>query len=124
MVVTEIFKSIQGEGTRAGLPCIFVRLTGCHLRCAWCDTVYAFHGGRRCSLDEVLETVRVFARTGASRIPLVEPHRRRIAAASGNSRACREAALSRRMVPAIPAAAPRTIGHSPRPFAVDPSRTA
>ena len=45
MVITEIFKSIQGEGTRAGLPCIFVRLTGCNLRCTWCDTAYAFHGG-------------------------------------------------------------------------------
>src|SRR5258708_39143021 len=45
MVITEIFKSIQGEGTRAGLPCIFVRLTGCNLRCTWGDTAYAFHGG-------------------------------------------------------------------------------
>src|SRR6202171_2012440 len=47
MIITEIFKSIQGEGTRAGLPCIFVRLTGCNLRCAWCDTAYAFHGGKQ-----------------------------------------------------------------------------
>jgi 7-carboxy-7-deazaguanine synthase len=45
MFITEIFRSIQGEGTRAGLPCIFVRLTGCNLRCTWCDTAYAFHGG-------------------------------------------------------------------------------
>src|SRR5579864_9029354 len=57
MVITEIFKSIQGEGTRAGLPCIFVRLTGCNLRCTWCDTSYAFHGGTPMSVDEVLEQV-------------------------------------------------------------------
>jgi len=53
MFVTEIFKSIQGEGTRAGLPCIFVRLTGCNLRCTWCDTAYAFHGGTKMSVAEV-----------------------------------------------------------------------
>ena len=53
MIVTEIFKSIQGEGTRAGLPCIFVRLTGCNLRCTWCDTAYAFHGGKKMSVEEV-----------------------------------------------------------------------
>jgi len=53
MIITEIFKSIQGEGTRAGLPCIFVRLTGCNLRCTWCDTAYAFHGGKKMSLEEV-----------------------------------------------------------------------
>src|ERR1700682_4211845 len=58
MVITEIFKSIQGEGTRAGLPCIFVRLTGCNLRCVWCDTAYAFHGGSKLSLDEVMRKVR------------------------------------------------------------------
>ena len=61
MVITEIFKSIQGEGTRAGLPCVFVRLTGCNLRCTWCDTVYAFHGGTKASVDEVLEKVRELA---------------------------------------------------------------
>jgi len=53
MVITEIFKSIQGEGTRAGLSCIFVRLTGCNLRCTWCDTAYAFHGGKKMSVEEV-----------------------------------------------------------------------
>jgi 7-carboxy-7-deazaguanine synthase len=57
MVITEIFKSIQGEGTRAGLPCIFVRLTGCNLRCTWCDTAYAFHGGKKMSVEEVLRRV-------------------------------------------------------------------
>ena len=57
MFITEIFKSIQGEGTRAGLPCIFVRLTGCNLRCTWCDTAYAFHGGQKVTVDEVMERV-------------------------------------------------------------------
>ncbi|HEY6267075.1 MAG TPA: radical SAM protein [Candidatus Acidoferrum sp.] len=57
MVITEIFKSIQGEGTRAGLPCVFVRLTGCNLRCTWCDTAYAFQGGKKMSVKEVLARV-------------------------------------------------------------------
>ena len=57
MFITEIFKSIQGEGSRAGLPCIFVRLTGCNLRCTWCDTTYAFHGGQKMSVEEVVERV-------------------------------------------------------------------
>jgi 7-carboxy-7-deazaguanine synthase len=72
MVITEIFKSIQGEGTRAGLPCIFVRLTGCNLRCTWCDTAYAFHGGTKYSLEEVLAEVRSLAGEGNARISLVE----------------------------------------------------
>ena len=46
LVVNEIFYSIQGESTRAGRPCVFVRLTACDLRCVWCDTAYAFHEGR------------------------------------------------------------------------------
>lgn len=50
--ITEIFKSIQGESTRAGLPCAFVRLTGCSLRCVWCDTAYAFHGGGEMTVDD------------------------------------------------------------------------
>ena len=58
MVVTEIFKSIQGESTFAGLPCVFVRLTGCNLRCHWCDTAYAFHGGQKMSVEAVLVRVR------------------------------------------------------------------
>ena len=57
MTISEIFRSIQGESTRAGLPCIFVRLTGCNLRCTWCDTAYAFHGGTKMSVDEVLARV-------------------------------------------------------------------
>lgn len=55
--VTEIFHSIQGESTWAGLPCTFVRLTGCPLRCVWCDTEYAFHGGERMELDEIIARV-------------------------------------------------------------------
>jgi 7-carboxy-7-deazaguanine synthase len=57
MFITEIFKSIQGESTYAGLPCVFVRLTGCNLRCTWCDTAYAFHGGKKYSVGEVMERV-------------------------------------------------------------------
>jgi 7-carboxy-7-deazaguanine synthase len=72
MVITEIFKSIQGEGTRAGLPCIFVRLTGCNLRCTWCDTAYAFYGGTKQRIEEVLERVREFAGEGDGRVTLVE----------------------------------------------------
>jgi 7-carboxy-7-deazaguanine synthase len=57
MRVTEIFFSIQGEGTRAGRPCVFVRFTGCDLRCVYCDTAYAFHGGRDLRRDEILAEV-------------------------------------------------------------------
>jgi 7-carboxy-7-deazaguanine synthase len=55
--ITEIFKSIQGESTYAGLPCVFVRLTGCNLRCSWCDSEYTFSGGHRMTLEEVFEEV-------------------------------------------------------------------
>ena len=55
--ITEIFKSIQGESMRAGLPCAFVRLTGCSLRCVWCDTAYAFHGGGDMPLSEAVSRV-------------------------------------------------------------------
>ena len=55
--VSEIFHSVQGESTWAGLPCTFVRLTGCPLRCTWCDTEYAFHGGEKMSLDEIVARV-------------------------------------------------------------------
>jgi 7-carboxy-7-deazaguanine synthase len=57
LTVNEIFHSIQGESTFAGEPCVFVRLTACDLRCSWCDTVYAFHEGRKMSVDEVVEEV-------------------------------------------------------------------
>ena len=60
MRVTEIFFSIQGEGTRAGLPCVFVRFTGCDLRCVYCDTAYAFHGGRDLTRGEILAEVARF----------------------------------------------------------------
>lgn len=62
MFITEIFKSIQGESSHAGLPCIFVRLTGCNLRCQWCDTAYAFHGGTKYSIEEILKRVGEFSR--------------------------------------------------------------
>ena len=57
MRVTEIFFSIQGEGTRAGRPCVFVRFTGCDLRCGYCDTAYAFHGGKELGREEILAEV-------------------------------------------------------------------
>jgi 7-carboxy-7-deazaguanine synthase len=66
MRVTEIFHSIQGESTFAGRPCVFVRLTGCPLRCTWCDTEYAFHGGSEQSIDHIVEAVRAYG------CPLVE----------------------------------------------------
>jgi 7-carboxy-7-deazaguanine synthase len=58
--ITEIFHSIQGESTRAGQPCVFVRLTGCPLRCTWCDTEYAFYGGIRMSIEAIVTQVRTF----------------------------------------------------------------
>jgi len=58
--VTEIFYSIQGESTYAGQPCVFIRLTGCPLRCTWCDTEYSFYGGTSRSIDELLATVREY----------------------------------------------------------------
>ena len=57
LTVNEIFYSIQGESTRAGEPCVFVRLTACDLRCSWCDTPYAFHEGRKMTVDEVVAAV-------------------------------------------------------------------
>jgi 7-carboxy-7-deazaguanine synthase len=58
--VTEIFHSVQGESTHAGRPCVFIRLTGCPLRCVWCDTEYAFHGGADMTIDEVIARAQVY----------------------------------------------------------------
>ena len=66
LAVTEIYKSIQGESTWAGLPCIFVRLTGCHLRCVWCDTEYAFYGGEKMAIEDIV------GRCEALDCPLIE----------------------------------------------------
>ena len=66
LTVNEIFHSIQGESTHAGRPCVFVRLTACDLRCSWCDTPYAFHEGRKMSVDEVVAAVETYGS------PLVE----------------------------------------------------
>src|SRR5213596_2275156 len=66
LTVNEIFHSIQGESSRAGSACEFVRLTACDLRCTWCDTPYAFHEGRKRSIDEVVADVRQYE------CPLVE----------------------------------------------------
>src|SRR6185503_4543083 len=66
LTINEIFYSIQGESTRAGRPCVFVRLTACDLRCSWCDTAYAFHEGTKRSIDSVIEEVEGYG------CPLVE----------------------------------------------------
>src|SRR6185436_7219918 len=66
LTVNEIFHSIQGESTRAGRPCVFVRLTACDLRCTWCDTPYAFHEGRSMTVEDVVRTVDQYG------CPLVE----------------------------------------------------
>jgi len=66
LTINEIFHSIQGESSRAGQLCVFVRLTACDLRCSWCDTPYAFHEGRKMSVDEVVSAVE------AHGSPLVE----------------------------------------------------
>jgi 7-carboxy-7-deazaguanine synthase len=76
LTVNEIFFSIQGEGTRSGQPCVFVRLTGCPLRCVWCDTAYAFHEGQKRSEDDVLQEIgrypcRLVLLTGGE--PLAQP---------------------------------------------------
>ncbi len=64
MQITEIYKSIQGESTHAGLPCVFVRLTGCNLRCSWCDSEYTFTGGQRMTLEGVLRSVTGLSPSG------------------------------------------------------------
>jgi 7-carboxy-7-deazaguanine synthase len=65
--ITEIFFSIQGESSFAGLPCVMIRLTGCNLRCTWCDTEYAFHGGSAMTIDEILVETASF---GARRVEI------------------------------------------------------
>lgn len=60
LIVNEIFHSIQGESTHAGRPCVFVRLTGCDLRCTWCDTAYAFHDGQKMSVDDVVTALESY----------------------------------------------------------------
>jgi len=76
LVINEIYLSLQGESTFAGLPCIFVRLTACDLRCSYCDTAYAFTEGKKQSVAEVLEQIRRLAapaiNTINQRLPLVE----------------------------------------------------
>src|SRR5205823_2024026 len=58
--VTEIFRSIQGESTHAGRPCSFIRLTGCPMRCTWCDSEYTFTGGEHFTIDAIMDRVRSF----------------------------------------------------------------
>jgi 7-carboxy-7-deazaguanine synthase len=57
LTITEIYRSLQGESTHAGLPCVFVRLTGCNLRCSWCDSEFSFYGGRKMSREEIFYEV-------------------------------------------------------------------
>ncbi len=74
MQITEIYKSLQGESTHAGLPCVFVRLTGCNLRCAWCDSEYSFYGGKKMSQEEIfLEVTRLSPGGGLVEITGGEP---------------------------------------------------
>src|SRR5215470_2104931 len=64
MQITEIYKSLQGESTYAGLPCVFVRLTGCNLRCTWCDSEYTFTGGKKMSPEQVWDEVKRLSPNG------------------------------------------------------------
>ena len=74
MQITEIYKSLQGESTYAGLPCVFVRLTGCNLRCSWCDTEYSFYGGKKMTPEQVFDAVeRLSPRGGYVEITGGEP---------------------------------------------------
>jgi len=73
MQITEIYRSLQGESSYAGLPCVFVRLTGCNLRCTWCDSEYTFSGGEKMSLQEVEAEVRRLAPSGLVEITGGEP---------------------------------------------------
>ncbi|MBK5259436.1 MAG: 7-carboxy-7-deazaguanine synthase QueE [Thermoanaerobaculia bacterium] len=60
MRITEIFHSIQGESSHAGRPCVFVRLTGCNLRCRWCDSAYTFTGGEKIEIEQIVEKVKSY----------------------------------------------------------------
>lgn len=73
MRITEIYRSIQGESSFAGLPCTFVRLTGCNLRCTWCDSEYTFTGGEKKTIDEVLAEVQRLSPAGLVEITGGEP---------------------------------------------------
>lgn len=73
MQITEIYKSIQGESTYAGLPCVFVRLTGCNLRCSWCDSEYTFTGGCRMTVEQVVEQVQQLSNAALVEITGGEP---------------------------------------------------
>lgn len=73
MQITEIYRSLQGESSFAGLPCVFVRLTGCNLRCDWCDSEYTFSGGTKMTLEEALAKVRRLAASGLVEITGGEP---------------------------------------------------
>src|SRR5579862_3221988 len=73
MQITEIYKSIQGESTYAGLPCVFVRLTGCNLRCSWCDSEYTFSGGHRMTAEEIVGEVENLSQSGLVEITGGEP---------------------------------------------------
>jgi 7-carboxy-7-deazaguanine synthase len=73
MQITEIFRSIQGESTHAGEPCVFIRLTGCNLRCTWCDSEYTFFGGRKMTEGEILAEVQRLAPGGLVEITGGEP---------------------------------------------------
>lgn len=73
MQITEIYRSIQGESSFAGLPCTFVRLTACNLRCSWCDSEYTFTGGKKMSPDEVEQEVVRLAPSGLIEITGGEP---------------------------------------------------
>jgi 7-carboxy-7-deazaguanine synthase len=64
MQITEVYKSLQGESTYAGLPCVFVRLTGCNLRCSWCDTEYSFYGGKKMTPEQVLAEIERLTTAG------------------------------------------------------------
>src|SRR5205809_3881946 len=73
LVINEIYLSLQGESTFAGLPCIFIRLTACNLRCSYCDTAYAFTEGEKKSLAEVQFEVNRLAQPFYPRFPTTEP---------------------------------------------------